>query len=129
VFNHLSDLSQSGWLPCTCHAQVVEAQLQLRRCLAAARRQLLDLLWSVAVTGSLGLDLWDALAVALDQPGIGLQAQQLQQVFEAHCLVVLRIGGPAPGQLLQGSWQVLPRPSGLGWSCLQPPPGCSCCMA
>jgi len=85
-----------------------------------------NLLWSVAVSGSLSLDLWDALAVALDQPGAALQSQQLQQVFEAYCLVVLRIGAPLLGRHQRVSWLLLQRRTGVLWWLLLLLTGCSC---
>jgi hypothetical protein len=39
-----------------------------------------SLLWGLAVADALMLELWDAISVALDKPGVGLQPQQLQQV-------------------------------------------------
>jgi hypothetical protein len=38
------------------------------------------LLWGLAVSDALMLELWDAMAVALDKPDVGLQQMQLQQV-------------------------------------------------
>lgn len=49
----------------------------VQSCSAAAA---VDLLWGLAVAGALLLQLWDALAIALDKPGVGLTVRQLQQV-------------------------------------------------
>jgi len=107
-------------LHCLLPAQVVAVQAQQETVITCNADAAVNLLWSVAVSGSLSLDLWDALAVALDQPGAALQSQQLQQVFEAYCLVVLRIGGPAPrpppaGQLAAAAeayWNAVVAPAG-----------------
>eukprot|EP00775_Hariotina_reticulata_P009075 gene9075-9245_t len=100
--------------------EVVAVQAQQETVTSCNADAAVNLLWSAAVSGSLSLDLWDALAVALDQPGAALQSQQLQQVFEAYCLVVLRIGGPAPrpppaGQLAAAAdayWNAVVAPAG-----------------
>jgi hypothetical protein len=62
------------------------------------------LLWGLSLAGALQLELWDALAPALDGSGKGLERSSLQHVFEAYCLLLLRVTGPAsrpvpPGQL------------------------------
>lgn len=67
-------------------SQVVEAQAingGVQTCSAAAA---VDLLWGLAVAGALLLELWDALAVALDKPDVGLTQQQLQKVGVAYVI-------------------------------------------
>ena len=53
----------------------------IRRCGPAAAAQLL---WGLAVLGSLDLEVWDALAQALDRPSAELDQGQLAQVGPAR---------------------------------------------
>jgi hypothetical protein len=60
--------------------QVAEAQVLVGGVFACSAESAVSLLWGLAVADGLMLELWDAMAVALDKPDVGLQQQQLQQV-------------------------------------------------
>lgn len=68
--------------PVPCTAQVIECQAAVCSVASCSAQSAVTLLWCLAVSGALMLELWDALAVALDRPGVGLEQQQLQQVRE-----------------------------------------------
>jgi hypothetical protein len=60
--------------------QVVESQVVVGGVFSCSAESAVSLLWGLAVADALMLELWDAISVALDKPGVGLQPQQLQQV-------------------------------------------------
>lgn len=84
----------------------MESQAALGGMAACGTHDAVQLLRGLGIAGVLSYETWDVLSAPLDSTDTPLDNSDLQRVFEAYCLAVLRNSGPTPCEILMP--QLLP---------------------